>query len=245
MPAMPAVLVIHGITMSGPSMLRLLGPIADALRARGLELIAPNAGVRLGEGALAGIVRWAEGAYAARAQVARDAFCDGVFWEGEGSGEHYDWFDLASEDGVKTYRGLEAGLASIRDAVAGREVVGVLGFSQGCAMAALVAGLARAGHLPFGDTLRCAVLLSGFRAAFDRPVFDPSPWPIGDLPALLVWGREDPVFPDEATIRGIAAELSAPELHILDGLGHDVPRDPASIERIAGFVGRHVGGAGR
>lgn len=239
---MPALLVLHGITMSGPSMLRLLGPIADALRAQGLELIAPNAGVRLDAGALAGIVRWAEGAYAARGQAARDAFCDGVFWEDGARGEHYDWFDLASADGLKTYRGLEAGLAQIRDAVAGREVIGVLGFSQGCAMAALVAGLARAGHLPFGDTLRCAVLLSGFRAAFDRPAFDPSPWPIGDLPALLAWGREDPVFPDEATIRGLAAEFTAPELHLVDGLSHDVPRDPTWVRRIADFVASAGGG---
>ncbi|MCB9702235.1 MAG: hypothetical protein H6711_10090 [Myxococcales bacterium] len=237
---MPALLVLHGITMSGPSMLRTLGPIADALRAEGLELIAPNAGVRLGAEALAGFVRWAERAYAARGQVAGDVFRAGGFWEAEERGEHYDWFAGATVDGLKTFAGLEAGLDAIVEAVAGREVVGVLGFSQGCAMAGLVAGLARAGHLPFGNTLRFAVLLSGFRPVFDRPVFAPSPWPIGELPALVVWGREDPIFPDEATIRGLAAELADPELHILDHLGHEVPRDPAWVARIAAFARAHA-----
>ena len=168
---MPALLVLHGITMSGPSMLRTLGPIADALRAEGLELIAPNAGVRLGAEALAGFVRWAERAYAARGQVAGDVFRAGGFWEAEERGEHYDWFAGATVDGLKTFAGLEAGLDAIVEAVA---------------------------------------------------------------------GREDPIFPDEATIRGLAAELADPELHILDHLGHEVPRDPAWVARIAAFARAHA-----
>lgn len=243
MPAMPAVLVIHGITMSGPSMLRLLGPIADALRLQGLELVAPNAGVRLGDDAMKGLLGWLDKTYAARGQQATDFFNPDVFWEAEGSGAHYDWFASSTVNGQRIYAGLEPGLANIREAIAGKEIVGVVGFSQGCAMAGLVAGLAKAGHLPFGDSLRFAVLLSGFKPEFDEPAFDPSPWPVRDLPALFAWGREDPVFPDEATIRKLAAEFTDPEVHIIDDLSHTVPQGAAWTERIAAFVRAQLGGA--
>ena len=215
-------------------MLAHLGPVADALRGEGLELIAPTAPRRVGAGELAGLLGWLRGAYAKRGQSVDAVFSEGTFWAGEG--EHYDWFGSETVDGHKHFTALEAGLQVIREATQGRDVVGVLGFSQGCAMAALTAALAMRGDLPFGEQLRFSVLLSGFKPVFGRPVLDP--WPVKGLPALLAWGREDAVFPDEATIRTLAAEFSNPELHLIDGLAHVVPQDPVWVGRIAAFVRR-------
>ena len=42
-------LVLHGITMSGASMVRSLGPLGASLRGLGFGLLAPNAAYRLEE----------------------------------------------------------------------------------------------------------------------------------------------------------------------------------------------------
>ncbi len=223
--------------MSGPSVLHHLGPLADTLRGLGLELIAPNAGRRIDDAELRGLLGWLEGAYRKRGQSADDIFCEGGFWE-EGD-EHYGWFGSEDRDGAKHYTALGASLEVIRRATEGRDVVGIVGFSQGSAMAALTAGLAKRGHLPFGEGLRFGLFFSGFKPVFDRPKLDP--WPVPDLPALLTWGRRDPVFPKESTIREQAAEFSSPELLILDELSHVIPRDAATLARIAAFVRDHLG----
>ncbi len=233
---MSAVLVLHGITMSGPSVLAHLGPIAGALRGLGLELIAPNASRRIDADELRGLLSWLGGAYTKADQSADDVFREGTFWEGDG--EHYGWFGSETVDGRREYRSLEASLEVIRSATEGRDVVGIIGFSQGCAMAALTAGLARKGHLPFGQSLRFGAFFSGFKAVFDRPALDP--WPVGDLPALLTWGRRDPVFPKEETIRALAAEFKSPELVILDELSHVIPSDPETVARVVEFARRHL-----
>lgn len=233
---MSAVLVLHGITMSGPSVLGHLGPLADSLRELGLELIAPNASRRIDADELRGLLGWLKGAYAKADQSADDVFRDGTFWEG--GGEHYDWLGSETVDGKRDYRALEASLEVIRNATEGRDVVGIIGFSQGCAMAALTAGLATKGHLPFGQSLRFGAFFSGFKAVFDLPALDP--WPVGELPALLTWGRRDPVFPKEETIRGLAAEFTSPEVVILEELSHVIPRDPETVARVTDFVRRHL-----
>ena len=234
--AMSAVLVLHGITMSGPSVLSHLGPIADALRDSGLELVAPNASRRIEAEELRGLLSWLRGAYERSGQIAEEVFREGTFWEGQG--EHYGWFGSEDVDGAKHYNALEASLEAIRSATEGRDIVGIIGFSQGCAMAALTAGLAKKGHLPFGESLRFGVFFSGFKAVFDRPALNP--WPVNDLPALLTWGRRDPVFPKESTVRTLAAEFSEPELLILDELSHTIPDDPETVSRVVEFVRRHL-----
>lgn len=231
----PTILVVHGVTMSGTSMLGLLGPIADRLRAAGFELVAPNAGKEMNADNLAGLVEWLRSVYATHGQDVDDAFCDGVFWDGT----HHDWFDAETDRGTgeKHYRALESSLESIRAATAGCHVVGVLGFSQGCAMAALATGLAKRGQLPFGDSLRFGIYLSGFKAEFQRPAV--TAWPVPDVKGLFITGSEDAIFPDPAGIRALAAEFTEPEVHVVEGLTHTVPTTPEWVDRIVEFASRH------
>ncbi len=222
--------------MSGPSVLHHLGPLADELRGLGLELIAPNASRRVDEAELRGLLGWLEGAYKKCGQSADDVFREGSFWE-DGD-EHYEWFGSQKYEGEKHYTALEASLEILREATRDRDIVGIAGFSQGSAMAALTAGLAKRGHLPFGESLRFGLFFSGFKPTFALPRLDP--WPVLDLPALFTWGRRDPVFPKESTVREQTAEFTSPELLILDELSHVIPRDAATRSRILAFVREHL-----
>ncbi len=232
----PTILVLHGVTMSGRSMLALLGPIADSLRAAGFELVAPDAAGRMSKEQVAGLVSWARSTYAKVGQDADAAFCEGVFWQG---GEHGDWFDAVTDpaSGEKTYRALAPSLERVRAATSGRRVVGVLGFSQGCAMAAVVSGAAKRGALPFGDTLRFGVYVAGFKPAFARPEIEL--WPVPDVAGLFAAGTADAIFSDPEGIRALAREFTDPEVHIVEGLQHTMPVSAEWVERITAFATRH------
>ena len=232
----PTLLALHGITMSGASILRELGPVRPALEAAGFEVAAPDAPRVMAPGEVEAMVRRGAAAYAARGQSAQESFCEGVFWEGE----RRDWFGglVDPATGLRRYAALEASLDALRGAAQGRRVVGLLGFSQGCAMAALAAGLARAGELPFGETLRFGVFLAGFKPEFDQPAL--APWPVPDLPALFAVGAEDAIFPDPQTLRDLAREFEAPEVHVIPGLAHRVPTSPEWVERITAFAAAHA-----
>ena len=78
---MSAVLVLHGITMSGPSILQHLGPVADAIRAQGLDLIAPTAARKIDDAEMERLLSWVGDAYEKRGQRALDVFTEGVFWD--------------------------------------------------------------------------------------------------------------------------------------------------------------------
>ncbi len=231
----PTILVFHGVTMSGRSMLELLGPIADSLRAAGFELVAPDAAGRMSADQVAGLMSWARSTYAKVGQDADAAFREGVFWR---DGEHGDWFDAATdpESGEKIYRALAPSLERVRAAASGRRVVGVLGFSQGCAMAAVVSGAAKRGLLPFGDTLRFGVYVAGFKATFDLPRLEL--WPVPEVSGLFVTGTADAIFPDPEGIRALAREFTDPEVHIVEGLQHTMPVSAEWVDRITAFATR-------
>ncbi|MCB9765766.1 MAG: hypothetical protein H6739_38685 [Alphaproteobacteria bacterium] len=234
----PALLVLHGVTMSGASMLRHLGPLRGALEAAGFDLIAPDGAHAMSDDEVERLVGWLARPYGAFGQDPRDWFNAERFWEGG----HYGWFDSETlPDGRKHYRALEPGLENIRRATEGRHVVGILGFSQGCAMAAVVTGVAlRSARLPFGDTLRFGIYICGFKPGFDVPKLDL--WPVGPLPALVLSGSEDPLFADIQGVHDLAAVFTDPEVHRIEGLGHEVPHDPAWVARIADFARAHAPG---
>ncbi len=227
----PAILVFHGITMSGASMRRHLGPIGAALEDEGCELVYLDAPNVMSPAQVEGAVDWAARVYVAKGQDAHASFREGVFWDGP----HRDWFAAQTDaEGRKDYRGLAASLDTVRAGAEGRRVTGVLGFSQGCAMAGLVAGLAARGHLPFGDMLERGVFLSGFKPVFDLPAVDP--WPVPGVRGLFAVGSEDAIFPEQASIEGLASEFEQADVHRIEGLPHVVPTDPTWVDRIVSFV---------
>lgn len=238
----PTILVLHGITMNGASMLRTLGPLGSRLEALGFALLAPTAPHRLDAAELDSLVSWMGGRYSAAGQDLTDTFNASKFWE---PGEHYDWLQSNTDaaTGQKTYQALAQSIASLAAAINGRHVVGVLGFSQGCAMAIVLAALAAAN--PRFAGLRFGILLSGFKPVFDTPT--PIAYPIGPFPRLLAIGDRDPIFPGTADyLASLSAAFSggAEDRFVVPGLSHDVPSSPADVERIAQFALRVCGGAG-
>jgi pimeloyl-ACP methyl ester carboxylesterase len=231
-----SILVLHGITMSGASMRRTLGPLGPRLEGLGYELIAPNGGHRLNADEVSAGMTWMSGVYDKRGQNAADYFRDGRFWHG---GEHYDWFDSATDadTGNKTYRALEQSLENVAAATQGRHLSGVLGFSQGAAMAMVLLARAAEGDPRF-QFPEWALFLSGFKPVFHDP--RGVRYPIaGRLSALFVVGEQDPVFPGSDAYLRVLGEAFAEarrEYWLLPGLAHDVPTSPEQVERFAQFI---------
>ena len=232
----PSILVLHGITMCGASMLRTLGPLGKRLEALGFSLIAPNGGHRMSPAEVNELVTWVGRFYTKFKQSVGDAFSDTRFWD---AGEHYDWLSSATDSasGKKTYHALEASLDAIGAAVRGRRIAGVIGFSQGAAMAIALADRAQRGDARFSG-LGWGVFISGFKPVFDEPA--PVTYPIGGaFPSLFVIGERDPIFPgtrEYLTSMSEAFDGRARELLLVPGLGHDVPSSEEHVEQIVEFV---------
>ncbi|MGC4094317.1 MAG: alpha/beta fold hydrolase [Polyangiaceae bacterium] len=157
-----AILVLHGYTMNGSigaSAERLLQPLGARLR-----VVAPDAPLECSEEAVS---RFYQGTGLQRAQ-----------------GPYRTWW-RANEDNSR-YEGWPETLASLRAQMREHAPVGVLGFSQGAMVAALIAALSARGELP---ALRFAILVAGRlpRARELEPLFIE---PI-ELPSLHVWGERD------------------------------------------------------
>jgi pimeloyl-ACP methyl ester carboxylesterase len=243
-PSEKTILVLHGITMSGKSLLRTLGPLRTRLEARGLTLVAPNAGHRMSPEEVSSIATWVEGIFEKAGQDAREWFRDGKFWA---ENEHYDWFRANTDKatGKKTYEAVEQSLDAVARAIRGRNVTGVLGFSQGSAMAIVVAARALAGDARF-QGIRSGIFLSGFKPVFDHPKVVTYPTPAGKFAALFVIGDRDPIFPggtNHLASMARAFEGGTQELMLIPGLGHDVPDAASDVERIVEFATAEHGGA--
>jgi predicted esterase len=235
-----SILVLHGITMSGAAVLRTLGPLGERLETLGFELVAPNAAHRLSGEELTALSDWMANRYRELGQSYADNFSDGRFWD---AGEHYDWFQANTDvaTGKKTYHALERSLGVVAGALRERDVVGVLGFSQGAAMAIVVAALACQGDTRF-SAIRWGMFLSAFKPMFDEPRL--LRYPAGPLPRLLAIGERDPIFPGNASYLSSvsrAFEGGEEELVVVPGLGHEVSADPNFVERLANFALRASG----
>ena len=230
----PTIVVLHGITMSGASMLRALGPLREGLEAAGFALVAPNGGHRLSAPELTALSEWMAGRYREQGQATSD-FADGRFWD---AGEHYDWFQSSTEPSTrkKTYAALERSLDAVAAAMRERNVVGVLGFSQGAAMATVVGALASSGDARFSG-VRWGMFLSGFKPVFDAPNL--FAYPAGPLPRLLAIGARDPIFPGNAdylTSVSRAFAGGAEQLIVVPDLGHAVPASPEMVNLCVRFA---------
>jgi predicted esterase len=235
MPEQQSLLVLHGITMSGASMVRTLGPLGAELQGLGFSLVAPNAAHRLEAAELSPLMAWMGGRYRAVGQDVDADFKNGKFWD---AGEHYDWFQSSTDaqSGKKTYQALLQSLEGVANAIQDEPVVGVIGFSQGAAMAMVLASLAARGDERFAK-LRFGMFLSGFKPEFEVP--EVMAYPIGPFRRLLVIGERDPIFPgNSAYLASVSQAFSGgeEELIVVPGLGHEVPTSPELVAQLARFV---------
>jgi len=235
MPEQRSLLVLHGITMSGASMVRTLGPLGAELQRLGFGLVAPNAAHRLEEAELSPLMTWMGGRYRAVGQDIDADFTNGRFWE---AGQHYDWFqsNTDAKSGKKTYQALLQSLDGVASAIRDEPVVGVIGFSQGAAMAMVLASLAARGDQRFAK-LRFGLFLSGFKPELDVPQL--MAYPIGPFRRVLAIGDRDPIFPGNADyLASISQAFSGgeAELIVVPGLGHQVPTSPEVVEQLARFA---------
>jgi fermentation-respiration switch protein FrsA (DUF1100 family) len=113
-----------------------------------------------------------------------------------------------------------------------QHIDGLFGFSQGAALAGLLAAIADGESAPF--SVDFAIMVGGFTSSapqhadlFARPL---------RLPSLHVIGRNDAIVP--ARDSALLAERFAHPVIIEHPGGHVIPDDPAIIARITDFVAR-------
>lgn len=204
---------IHGFAQSGAELARGLEPVrtrcGDALTWR-----FPDAPLTCSAGSVEGL----------RARLGSK------LWPAP----YLTWWD-ATEDG-REYRGWPGSLALLRRELAQDVEVGVLGFSQGAMVAAVLAALSARGELP---PLRFVVLIAG-RLPRATELVELFHEPIG-IPSLHVWSERDPLAEGAALAGRFAPELRATQTW--DG-GHRLPSDGAAAEAVVIFLRAH-GGAPR
>jgi predicted esterase len=146
-----------------------------------------------------------------------------------------EWWN-ASEDGLD-YQGWPETRAHVAAEVARYGAVGLLGFSQGAAVAAALAAASRAGQFP---ELRFVVLVAGFpaRARDIAPLFaDPVA-----VPSLHVWGDTDR-FAAHSPALVERFDSRTREVQTWPGR-HEVPDSGVAADAIVDFVRRHALGPG-
>ena len=128
------------------------------------------------------------------------------------------------------FRGWERTRDWVIESLGRERVDGFFGFSQGAALAGLVAAIADRESAPI--SLEFAIMVGGFTSEapqhadlFARPI---------TLRSLHVMGRTDGIIPLRDSLR--LAERFANPVIIEHPGGHVIPDDPAITSRIAGFV---------
>ncbi|TPW18397.1 MAG: ovarian cancer-associated protein 2 protein [Halothiobacillaceae bacterium] len=153
-----------------------------------------------------------------------------------GEGKNWCWY-RADDAKPPIYHGIEASLAYLANIVATEgPVEGVLGWSQGAVMAAILAGeSATIANSPFG--LRWAILCGGFRPGdrrfrpyFDRPLA---------LPTLHVLGEQESEFMRQQGHKLYASFVDAQRLDT--PVGHIMPvKYPAYMKQISAWIDNQV-----
>jgi predicted esterase len=122
----------------------------------------------------------------------------------------------------------------LRDIAEQSSVLGVIGFSQGALVAAVLAGLASRGDFP---ALRYVVIIAGRTPRADtlRPLFEHTL----DVPSLHVWGERDPIATPAAA--ELAERFAPAQREVLVWPGsHRVPTRGEAADKIVEFVERHA-----
>jgi len=199
---------LHGFTMHGASLRRLLGELEPRL-APLVELSFPDAPHAASPASVDALI--------ARMGGLRPA------------PPHRQWWN-ASNDGL-AYQGWEESRDALRREVERHPRVGVLGFSQGAAVAAAVSALSCRGDFP---PLAFVILIAGFtpRSAELGPLFEP---PL-QLPSLHIWGEQDS-FAKHGP--GLAARFAPEQRRIVTWSGHHtVPTEGEAADALLEFVGK-------
>jgi predicted esterase len=205
-----ALLCLHGFTMHGAGLRRIMAEIEMRL-ADSVELVFPDAPHTASEESVRGLAAHLGGWRAAA--------------------PHLEWWNAS--DAGQTYRGWNASRELLRKEAARHAAVGVLGFSQGAAVAAAVAGEARRGSFP---PLDFAILIAGFapRASAIAPLFEP-PLP---LPSLHIWGTADPFAKHGPGLVSVFEEESR---QVVNWAGpHAIPQQGPAADALVEFVRTHV-----
>lgn len=233
------ILVLHGMTMSGASMVRCLGPLASELEQAGFELLAPDAPHQLAEQEVQSFLSWAGPLYERQGRDVKRAFKNGVFWQ---EGRLYDWLRVETDPatGVVTYHALEKTLDELASLTRERDVVGVIGFSQGAILATLLEALGAQGDERFGPR-KFGLYLAGSPPRVQKPLAARYPI-LSTMPRMLVMGGRDPFFDGEASLEKWAGAFAGQSTLVYDPmLGHAVPSQPESVARLMDFVTTHAG----
>jgi predicted esterase len=205
-----ALISLHGFTLNGAVLRRLLGPLEPRLSEL-VDLRFPDAPHTTSEASVAGLLRRMGGT--------------------RSTPPHLEWWN-ASADG-RAYQGWEASLELLREEVRRHPSVALFGFSQGAAVAAALAALACRGSFP---ELRCVVLVAGFapRSAELLPLFDA---PLG-VPSLHVWGEADAFAKHAPLLESKFSSLTRKAVTWPGG--HRVPTGGVAADAIVEFVRTHT-----
>lgn len=224
----PTILVFHGISMSRESIHRELEPLFKVLiRKLDCRIEAVNGGHIMSPEEVQNFVDL----HGSRIQDSDEVLREGRFWRKM----KYDWFNAIKdpESGGFNFRCLQQSLANIEAAAADKHVVGILGFSQGAAMAAIAANLAKT-RAEFLPDLKFGVFVGGFCPEFSQPASVSLKWPVSGLPTFHCGGELDKLI-KPSMVKTLAGKFQdpAPIVDMLLGRGHTTDLDEVTIERIA------------
>lgn len=206
----PALIALHGFTMNAAGLKHMLADLEPRL-AGDVELVYPDAPHPASEASVAGIAQLMGGF--------RPKPPNRQWWS-------------SSDDG-DAYVGWEASRQQLAAELAARPAAGLLGFSQGAAVAAALAAASSRGLLP---PVRFVIAVAGFlprapdiAALFDAPV---------RVPSLHVWGLADG-FAKHAP--RLVERFDPERREVVTWPGrHTVPTSGAPADAIVDFIRRHV-----
>ena len=206
----PALISLHGFTMNGTGLKHMMADLEPRLE-DAVDLVYPDAPHAASEESVAAIAQLMGGF--------------------RPKPPNRQWWN-SSEDG-SAYIGWEATRAQLAAELAARPGgAGLLGFSQGAAVAASLAAASSRGEFP---PVRFVVAVAGFlpRAHDIAPLFDP----IVPVPSLHVWGLADGMAKHGPRL---ADRFAPDQREIVTWPGrHIVPTSGAPADAIVAFIRRH------
>jgi hypothetical protein len=205
-----ALISLHGFTMNAAGLKHMMGDLEARLEPT-VDLVYPDAPHAASDTSVAAIAQLMGGF--------------------RPKPPNLQWWN-ASDDG-KTYVGWEATRAHLARELAAHPGAGLLGFSQGAAVAAALAAASSRGLFP---PLRFVIAIAGFepRASDIAPLFTR---PL-QLPSLHVWGVADGM---SAHALQLVERFDPARRQVVTWPGrHTVPSTGAAADAIVDFVQRHA-----